>query len=160
LAARGDLAGAERSFESALELEASNPDALAAMLHFNLERAETDRRVAAKHHVQYGALTRVAVRPYHLAVAASWATYILRDATRGMALAQRAVELDGTSFLGYATLGDAAAALGRFQLAVDAYRAALALSGSRTDATRKELEHRIERIHELLGTAEPIASEN
>ena len=156
LAARGDLAGAARSFDSALELEPSNPDALAAMLHLHLEDAETDRRIAAKHQAEYEALLGLARRPYHLAVAASWSTYIVRDVRRGLALAERAIELDGTSFMAYVTVGDAAASLGRFEQALEAYQVALALSVIRDDEVRVELEARISAIRGESAKPKPL----
>ena len=156
LAARGDEAGAERTFEAALALDASNPDTLAAVLHFHMEQATMDRRAAAEHRAQYEALLRAAVRPYHFAVAAWWTTYIIADTPRGLALAERAIELDGTSFMAYATIGDAAASLGRFEQALGAYRAALALSRGRADRARIELEARIDAIQGKPKASKPI----
>lgn len=156
LAVRGDEAGAERTFEAALALDGSNPDALAAMLHFHMEQATMERRAAAEHRAQYEALLRAAIRPYHFAVAAWWTHYIIGDAPRGLALAERAIELDGTSFIAYATFGDAAASLGRFEQALGAYQAALALSRSRADEARVELKARIDAIRGEPEASKPI----
>ncbi|MFW2387587.1 MAG: tetratricopeptide repeat protein [Polyangiales bacterium] len=154
-AVRGDVAGAERSFETALELDPSNPDALAALIHFHMDVATKYRSTAAKYARRAQELTRAATRAYHFAVAASWLTYVDGDAWAGLALAERAVELDGTSFMAYVTAGDAAAALGQLDKALGAYQAALALSRAHGEDVRHELEARMVALRERSEASGP-----
>jgi tetratricopeptide (TPR) repeat protein len=154
-AVRGDRAGAERSFETALELDSSNPDALAALIHFHMDVATKFRSTAAKYGGRAQELTRAATRAYHFAVAASWLTYVDGDARAGLDLAERAIELDGTSFMAYVTAGDAAAALGQLDKALGAYQAALALSRAHGEDARDELEARMAAVRERSEASEP-----
>lgn len=156
LEARGDEAGALRSVQQALEQDGTNPDALAAMLQLHMSEAVTTKAFSEKLHAWLRALERNARSSYHFAVAAWWQTYAVHDVPTGIALAERALELDGSSFLAYLCLGDGFASLGDPERALGAYVAALALSRNRAKEARDYLEMRVSAMRTWLGGAEAI----
>ncbi len=156
LEARGDKAGAFHWVQQALEQDRTNPDALAAMLQLHMSEAVTTKALSQELHAWLQALKRNARSSYHFAVAAWWQTYAVHDIPTGIALAQRALELDRSSFLAYLCLGDGFAFLGDPEQALGAYLAALALSRNRAEEARDYLEMRVSALRTGLHGAEAI----
>jgi tetratricopeptide (TPR) repeat protein len=154
LKARGDDAGALRWVQRALEQDEADPDALAAMLQLQMSEAATTKALSPRLDGWLRMLERNARSSYHFAVAAWWRTYAAHDARTGIALAERAIELDGSSFLAYVCLGDGWASLGGPARALGAYLAALALSRNRGDEARDYLEERVQALRTWLARSE------
>ena len=155
LQTRGDEAAALASVQQALEHESDHPDALAAMLQLHMSEAAVAQGISEQIDDWLRTLERNATSAYHFAVAAWWATYVIGDVPRGAALAKRAIALDGTNFMAYVNLGDAAASLGQLDRALEAYVAALALSRYHLGEVRQHLEARVSAIRAELGDPEP-----
>jgi len=159
LNARGDRAGAQRSMEQALERDGANPDALAAMLQLQISDDVRVEGISGQAARWLRRLEHSATSSYHFAVAAWWRTYALRDVQGGVALAERAIELDGTNIMAYVNLADGAAFMGQTQRALGAYLAALALSRYRGGEAREYLEGRVSATREELEGAGPAVEQ-
>ena len=145
-----DGLGALRSMQEALALSSTNPDALAAMLHLEMSENAMTLGISVQLGTWLGALKRNATSSYHFAVAAWWETYVVGDVPVGLALAERAVELDGTNFMAYVNVADGAAALGQLDRALGAYSAARALSLYQAADARHYLEKRLAEVRRRL----------
>ena len=147
-AGQQDLQEAKRWFEDALADSPDDPGALAAALSLDLFTAKGNFPAGPTRQTRdrLDRLVERGVSAHHFAVAAAWEVYAARDAAEGIALARRAIELDGASFAAYVALGDGCALAGRLECALGAYRAALALSRHATDGTRAKLQRQVEEL--------------
>ena len=86
---------------------------------------------------------RTATHSHQFAIAAAWEIEARNDPRAALAVARRAIELDGTSLFAYWVAGDANALLGELREALSAYKAAMALSGHLGGENRQRLEEQI-----------------
>jgi len=139
----GDRPRSLAVLETALADDRTNPDVLAALLGMHFGPDEPTEATRQRLIVWLQALLKTAASSHHFAVAAAWEIRAHQDPQAALAVARRAIELDGTNLLAYWVAGDAYASLGDLREAFGAYKAALALSGHLGDENRRLLEEQI-----------------
>lgn len=139
----GDRTRSLAVLETALAEDRMNPDVLTALLAMHLGSDEPTEATRQRLIGWLQSLLKTAASSHQFAVAAAWEIRAQQDPRAALAVAQRAIELDGTNLLAYWVAGDAYASLGDLREALDAYKAALALSRRLGDEDRRLLEEQI-----------------
>jgi tetratricopeptide (TPR) repeat protein len=147
---QGDHLQASSVLRRAHEEDPADADVLAALLGVQLGSGEPSSATRHRFDDWLGALLAHATRAHHFAIASAWQMQLDHDPYAALRSALRAIELDGTNLFGYWVAGDAYRSLGELPAALEAYQAALALSGHLVDENRRTLESEIAAVRAML----------
>lgn len=139
----GDRVRSVGMLQTGLAEDPTNPDLLSALLGMHLGSNEPTDATKERLIAWLQTLLKTATSSHHFAVAAAGEIRLHHDPRTALALAQRAIELDGSNLLAYWVAGDAYSSLGDVPEALGAYKAALALSGHLSDEARRLLEEQV-----------------
>ncbi len=141
---------AASTLEAALAEHPTDADLLSALLGVYLGSTSLDASTGPMLAGWLANLERYATRSNHFAIAAGWELRLHGDPAKALSLAERAIELDGTSMLAHWIAGDAYRSLGQPRRALQAYQAALSLSRHLVDENRENLETQIVALRSML----------